>query len=130
MVKLHIFKDNSLQVCCPHRKWIKHWVVNRCRVIRLFCRYLPHHCELFSVYICDVCPPQYLVVFSPIIAVHLAHSIFSHVLLVIIHKPGKQVSTLKAYAIMRLSSFTYRITTLDWFPTLIKLHFRYAYDVW
>ena len=32
----------------------------------------------------------------------------------IVHKPGKQVSTLKAYAIMRLSSFAYRITTQDW----------------
>ena len=29
------------------------------------------------------------------LAVHLAHSILSHVLLVIIHKPGKQVSTLR-----------------------------------
>ena len=40
---------------------------------------------------------------------------FSHVLLVSIHvlKPGKQVSTLKAYAIMRLSSFTYRIAMQD-----------------
>ena len=24
----------------------------------------------------------------------------------------------------------YQANRLDWFPTLIKLHFRYAYDVW
>ena len=31
-----IFKDSSLQVRSPHREWIKHWVVNLCRFIRLF----------------------------------------------------------------------------------------------
>ena len=60
------------------------------------------------------------------LAVHLAHSIFSHVLLVIIHKPDKQVSTLKAYAIMRLSSFAYRITTQDW-ESLSALHSSHFY---
>ena len=66
-----------------------------------------------SLYIC-VCTPQYLVVFSRISGSSRTLHIFSHVLPVIVHKPGKQVSTLKAYAIMRLSSFAYRITTQDW----------------
>ena len=44
----------------------------------------------------------------------------------IIHKPGKQVSTLKAYVIMRLSSFAYRITTQDW-ENLSALHSSHFY---
>ena len=30
------------------------------------------------------------------------------------HKPGNLVGTLKAWALVRLSSFDYRITTKDW----------------
>ena len=117
-----IFKDSSLQVRSPHREYS---TGSSTTVYLTILQDRLHHCELFSVYIC-VCTPQGLVVFSPISGSSRTLHIFSHVLLVIIHKPGKQVSTLKAYAIMRLSSFAYRITTQDW-ENLSALHSSHFY---
>ena len=45
----------------------------------------------------------------PRLAVHLAHSMYSHVLLVIMHKPGKLVGTLQACAVPRFTGKT-RVT--------------------
>ena len=113
-----IFKDSSLQVRSPHREY------NTGSSTTVYLTILQDrlHTVSSSLYIC-VCTPQDLVVFSWISGSSRTLHIFSHVLLVIIHKPGKQVSTLKAYAIMRLSSFAYRITTQDW-ENLSALHFQ------
>ena len=75
-----IFKDSSLQVRSLHREYS---TGSSTTVYLTILQDRLHDCELFSVYIC-VCSLQYLVVFSRL-AVHLPHSIFSHVLLVIIH---------------------------------------------
>ena len=116
-----IFKDSSLQVRSPHREY------NTGSSTTVYLTILPdrHHTVSSSLYIC-VCTPQDLVVFSRISGSSRTLHIFSHVLLVIVHKPGKQVSTLKAYAIMRLSSFAYRITTQDW-KNLSALHSSHFY---
>ena len=108
-----IFKDSSLQVRSPHREGI---ITGSSTSVDLSDYSEDICCTTVSsfLYICDVCPPQYLVVFSRISGSSRTLHIFCHVLLVIIHKPCKQVSTLKAYTIMRLSSFAYRITTQDW----------------
>ena len=113
-----IFKDSSLQVRSPHREY------NTGSSTTVYLTILQDrlHTVSSSLYIC-VCTPQDLVVFSRISGSSRTLHIFSHVLLVIVHKPGKQVSTLKAYAIMRLSSFAYRITTQDW-ENLSALHYN------
>ena len=114
-----IFKDSSLQVRSPHREYS---TGSSTTVYLTILQDRLHHCELFSVYIC-VSVHSNIWSSSPGLAVHLAHSIFSHVT---IHKPGKQVSTLKAYAIMRLSSFAYSITTQD-LENLSALHSSHFY---
>ena len=103
-----IFKDSSLQVRSPHREY------NTGLSTTVYLTILQDrlHTVSSSLYIC-VCTPQDPVVFSSISGSSRTLHIFSHMLLVIIHKPGKQVSTLKAYAIMRLSSFAYRIIALN-----------------
>ena len=94
-----IFKDSSLQVRSLHREYS---TGSSTTVYLTILQDRLHHCELFSIYI-YVSVHSNILSCSPGLAVHLPHSIFSHVLLVIIHKPGKQVST----------SFAYRITTQD-----------------
>ena len=95
-----IFKDSSLQVRSPHREYS---TGSSTTVYLTILQDRLHHCELFSVYI-RVCSLQYLVIFSRL-AIHLPHSIFSHVLLVI----GKQVST----------SFAYRISLSRYWEVLV-----------
>ena len=116
-----IFKDSSLQVRSPHREY------NTGLSTTVYLTILQDrlHTVSSSLYIC-VCTPQDPVFFSSISGSSRTLHIFSHVLLVIIHKPGKQVSTLKAYAIMRLSSFAYRITTQEW-ENLSALHSSHFY---
>ena len=114
-------QDSSLQVRSPHREYS----TGSSTTVYLTILQDRLHTVSSSLYIC-VCPPQDLVVFSRIRGSSRTLHIFSHVLLVIIHKPGKQVSTLKAYAIMRLSSFAYRITTQDW-ENLSALHSSHFY---